>query len=89
MHARYVSFLQNFPFIIQHKSGALNKVSDALNMRTSFLITLTHDIVGFEFLKELYENDVEFKEIWAKCNGKHPCAYFHIRDGYLFKRNRL
>ncbi|PNX80633.1 retrotransposon protein, partial [Trifolium pratense] len=61
MHARWVSFLQKFPFIIQHKFGALNK---------------------------LYENDAEFKELWAKCNDR-PCADFHIREGYLFKGDQL
>ncbi|KAG7537105.1 Ribonuclease H-like superfamily [Arabidopsis suecica] len=40
-------------------------------------------------MKDLYENDVEFKELWAKCNEKHPSADFHIREGYLFKGDRL
>lgn len=89
MHARGVSFLQKFPFIIQHNLGALNKAANTLSRRASLLITLEHEIVGFECLKELYEGDVEFKDLWAKCSGKHPCAYFHIRDGYLFKGDQL
>lgn len=53
------------------------------------LITLAQEIVGFECLKELYEGDVDFKELWAKCSGKHPSADYHIRDGYLFKGDQL
>ena len=45
--------------------------------------------MGFEMLKELYEDDEDFKETWEKCVTNQPCDNFHIQEGYLLKGNQL
>ena len=89
MHARWVAYIQRFHFTLKHKFGVTNKVVDALNRRASLLTTLRTEVVGFDCLKELYENDEDFGDIWGKCQQTHTVVNsMYIQDGFLFQGNQ-
>jgi len=46
MHARWVSFLQKFSFVLKHQSGRNNKVADALSRKTMLLTQLQTEFTG-------------------------------------------
>ena len=48
----WVSYFEQFNFVIRHKSGVNNKIPDALSRRVSLLVTLQGEIISFDFLKE-------------------------------------
>ncbi|XP_022849059.1 uncharacterized protein LOC111371354 [Olea europaea var. sylvestris] len=72
MHARWLTYLQKFPFVLKHKSGVLNK-----------------EVIGFEYLKDLYVEDEDFAKVWEKCVLKQTDGKFHIVDDYLFHGNQV
>ena len=63
---------------------------DALSRRASLLTTLRTEVVRFDYLKELYENNEDFGDIWGKCLQTHIAVNsIYIQDGFLFQDNRL
>ena len=89
MHAKWVSYIQKFSFSLKHKSGQQNKVTDALSRRASLLVTLRTEVIGFDCLTELYEEDDDFGNIWAKCQDGRSVEGMLIQDGYLFQGSQL
>ncbi|GJR00530.1 RNA-directed DNA polymerase [Tanacetum coccineum] len=89
IHARWASFLEKFNYVIKHKSGASNKVADALSRKTTLLVTISNKVVGFDSIKELYASDEDFGNIWMELETKQHRGEFILLDDYLFKGNRL
>ena len=89
MHACWISFLQRFDFVIKHQLGKENKVVDALSRKSSLLTLLSYEIVAFIHLADLYEEDIDFENIWYKCSNYVDADDYHIVEGFLFKGEKL
>jgi len=59
---KWVEFLQSYSFVLKHRSGKSNRVVDALSRRCLLLNEMGVNVVGFDFMRELYEDDANFKE---------------------------
>ncbi|XP_012066658.1 uncharacterized protein LOC105629652 [Jatropha curcas] len=89
MHAHWATYFGAFHYVIKHKAGTCNTAADVLSKRAALLIIIKQEIVGFEFLKDLYASDEDFTDVWAKIETKQPTDDFLVHDRYLFKENRL
>ena len=88
-HARWVEFIETFPYVIRYKQGKENVVADALSRRYALLSTLDAKLLGFEYIKELlYVEDHEFCEEYRACE-KIVSGKFYRLDGFLFQENKL
>ena len=65
-HAKWLEFVETFPYVIRYKQGKENIVADALSRRYALLTSLSARMLGFEFLKELYASDIDFNTACEK-----------------------
>ncbi|XP_040967125.1 uncharacterized protein [Gossypium hirsutum] len=66
-HAKWVEYLESFPYVIKYKKGKDNIVADALSRRYTLLSYLDSKILGFALLKDSYVNYSDFGEIFVSC----------------------
>ena len=59
-HARWLKFIETFPYVIKYNKGKGNVVADALSRRYTFLSSLSTRLLGFEHIKDLYACDADF-----------------------------
>lgn len=87
-HASWAAYIQQFTFVIKHKSGALNRVADALSRRSYLLVTMNTKVVGFDSIRDLLSSDPYFGPITRDVAvGKRTT--FIMQDGFLFRGNQL
>jgi hypothetical protein len=87
-HAKWVKFIEIFPYVIKYKQGEENIVADALSRRYVLLSTLDARFLGFEHIKELYKDDSDFANVYIACEASAFGKFYRL-DGYLFKESRL
>ena len=64
-------------FLAKYKSGKANVVADALLGRHFLLSVVKAKVLGFDWIKELYEAHEDFKEVYVACkDGVHG---FHVQ----------
>ena len=87
-HTRWVEFIQPFPYVIKYKQGKKNVVVNTLSKRYALISTLNVKLLRFEYIKELYINDLDFTNAFNVCE-KVAFGKFYRHDGFLFKENKL
>ncbi|XP_026438976.1 uncharacterized protein LOC113337524 [Papaver somniferum] len=90
MHDRWLSIISQYTFSTKHQSGKLNQVLDALSKRAHLVVTLKHESLAFDFVKDLYSEDKDFQKLWEKCRSSTGSVDdFLIQEGFIFKGNCL
>ena len=90
-HAKWVEFLNEYYFVINHRVGIENKATDALSRLTITLHHMSAHVIGFDKLKDEYFACPYFGIIYDEVsNGNsHEYVDFLVENHYLFKVTKL
>ena len=88
LYAKWMEFLEQFPYVIKYKKGSTNIVADALSRRHALFTKLGAQILGFENIPELYKEDHDFAPTFVECQHKAQGG-FYVSEGYIFKEGKL
>nr|CAD39843.2 OSJNBb0072N21.12 [Oryza sativa Japonica Group] len=75
-HAKWVEFIESFPYVIKHKKGKENVIANALSRRYTMLSQLDFKIFGLETIKEQYAHDDDFKD---EAHGGGLMGHFGVK----------
>ncbi|KAM7486464.1 hypothetical protein LguiA_002473 [Lonicera macranthoides] len=87
-HAKWVEFIETFPYVIKYKQGRENVVADALSRRYALISTLDARLLGFEYIKDLYAHDADFGDVF-NASERVSFGKFYRHNGFLFRENKL
>ena len=68
-HVKWIEYMSIFYFALKNISRQTSKVVDALSIRCLILLECQITILGFDDLKEMYTDDLDFKEIYEACEN--------------------
>ena len=88
-HAKWVEFIESFPYVIKHKKVKDNIIADALSRRYTLLSQLNFKIFGLETIKKQYVYDAEFKDVLQNCRDGRTWNKFVFNDRFVFRANKL
>jgi hypothetical protein len=80
--------------VIKHISGTANKVVDSLRRKCLLMQEFKIKTLGFDNLKEMYRDDLDFKEAYEASENpilrdRSQWTEYMIQDGLLFRGNQL
>ncbi|XP_010534718.1 PREDICTED: uncharacterized protein LOC104810220 [Tarenaya hassleriana] len=87
-HAKWLEFIETFPYVIKYKKGKENVVADVLSRRHTLLSVMEARMLGFVLIKENYVTDPDFRTVIEDCR-QDASGPFYLHDGYLFRDRRL
>jgi len=70
LHAKWMEFLEQFSYVIKYKKSNTNIVADTLSRRHALFFELGAQILGFENIPELYEQDQNFASTFTNCKHR-------------------
>ena len=88
-HGRWMEFIETFPYVIKFKRGKDNVVADALSRRHTLLVSLDSRVLGFTYIRELYETDLDFGDAFKACLEKNCAEKYYLHDGFLFRVDKV
>jgi hypothetical protein len=88
-HAKWVEFIESFPYITKYTKGKNNVVADAHSRKSMLLTQLDVKVPGLEGLHDLYATNPEFSASYRLCTDGKAWGKYHIYEGYLFRANKL
>jgi hypothetical protein len=87
--AKWVEFVETFPYIIKYNKGKVNIITDALSRHYIMLSQLDHKIFGLESIKELYATNFEFKDAYENYREGRTWNKYVLHDGLLYRANKV
>lgn len=75
--------------MIKPKSGVTNQVANALSRKHSLLTELKVIVLGFDEMKDLYEEDLDFSDMWRECREPNLIGQLSKYDNYFVQEGML